>query len=153
MKSKQGLAVAAAVVVALPLNTVAATDLDALHSVLRNAGIAIAVRQDCDEDGKGWTAHYMPDTNSICISRLVYNHPPTYWQVLAHEAVHAAQDCKDGISSPYYQLLGITPTGLTNQEKQWVAEVPALLQPIEAEAYALDNQLPLVTQLVAKYCL
>ena len=122
------------------------------YDALSLAGVRVIHQYTCDPHRLGWTAYYHSSDNHLCISHRIARNPQTLLNVLAHESIHAAQDCKAGRDNGRYAPLGVSTRGLTAQEHSWVSTESASESIYEVEAYVLAYQPARALQLLKKYC-
>lgn len=132
-------------------------DCRLVHS-LALGGVRVAVSSDCDHGVEGL---YHPSYNMLILCEGV-SHTGGIGDTLRHEATHAAQDCKDGLSNHTLEVLdprwnpflisGLGHDRLKEQITQSYRDPEIHALEYEAFSIARSLQSDNVSYLVSNYC-
>ena len=144
--------------------TVPATRTD-LIDLLESIGIDL-VHGECN----GMYGSYNTLHNRLCVNTVLFqaSNEHDFEDTLVHEAVHVAQDCLAGLDNPSMMSLitraievGINEQEfkkfvIDNLEEQYYAPLREMTDPrvrdLEVEAYAFEDEIDFVYDLVRKSC-
>jgi len=153
---------------ALPENRNTANNQSTLLALIKERGIHVDRLQRCGPGRQ--LAAYNFAAQRLCLVKSLDNNPALFNKVLAHEAVHIAQDCLGGLMTTYSASIadhlkrrgGFSETAIKkffnrhpiNQKhfEQATASLSPAQKQLEYEAYILQNEKPLVISLLKKQC-
>ena len=143
----------------LQATPVSAVPFGQMESALGQRGISVQYRNRCDIPGA--LATYARHSNVICINKRLAPGTAEQSSALAHEAMHAIQDCLAGLNNgrlvPVHEYANMSIGHVTgklssSRKNSILASYPRDEWKIELEAYAFEGQPDAVYELLTKVC-